>query len=40
LNNDIQKEEAINKVMVDFENMANLVLTQLDKLENLFQSGV
>ena len=35
----LRKEEAINKVMLDFENMANLVLTQLDYLENFFQSG-
>ena len=34
-----RKEEAMNKVMLDFENMANLVLTQLDYLENFFQSG-
>jgi phosphate transport system protein len=34
-----KKEEAIQKVMTDFENMANLVLSQLDNLENFFQSG-
>jgi phosphate transport system protein len=34
-----KKEEAIQKVMTDFEEMANLVLSQLDILENFFQSG-
>jgi phosphate transport system protein len=34
-----KKEEAIEKVMTDFENMANLVLSQLDFLEGFFQSG-
>lgn len=34
-----KKEEAIQKVMTEFESMANLVLSQLDRLENFFQSG-
>jgi len=34
-----KKEEAIQKVMNDFEEMANLVLSQLDFLEDFFQSG-
>jgi phosphate transport system protein len=34
-----KREEAIEKVMTDFENMANIVLSQLDYLENFFQSG-
>lgn len=34
-----KKEEAVQKVMTDFEEMANLVLSQLDSLENFFQSG-
>jgi phosphate transport system protein len=34
-----KKEEAIQKVMTDFEDMANIVLSQLDYLENFFQSG-
>ena len=34
-----KKEEAIQKVMNEFENMADLVLGQLDFLENFFQSG-
>jgi len=34
-----KKEEAIKKVMTDLEEMSNLVLSQLDFLENFFQSG-
>jgi len=34
-----KKEEAIQKVMNEFEEMANLVLLQLDFLEDFFQSG-
>jgi len=34
-----KKEEAIQKVMNEFEEMANLVLSQLDFLEDFFQSG-
>ncbi len=34
-----RKDEAIQKVMNDFETMANLTLKQLDYLETLFQSG-
>jgi phosphate transport system protein len=34
-----KKEEAIQKVMNDFGEMANLVLSQLDFLEDFFQSG-
>ena len=34
-----KKEEAIQKVMTEFESMANLVLSQLDRLESFFQSG-
>jgi phosphate transport system protein len=34
-----KKEEAIQKVMTEFESMANLVLSQLDRLEIFFQSG-
>ncbi len=34
-----RKEEAMNKVMRDFENMANIVLAQLNSLENFLQSG-
>jgi len=34
-----KKEEAIQKVMNEFEEMANLVLDQLDRLEDFFQSG-
>ncbi|MBN1927395.1 MAG: phosphate signaling complex protein PhoU [Prolixibacteraceae bacterium] len=35
----IKKDEAINKVMNDFEVLANLVLEQLDSLEEFFNSG-
>jgi phosphate transport system protein len=34
-----KKEEAIQKIMADFESMSNLVLKQLDYLENFFQSA-
>jgi phosphate transport system protein len=34
-----KKEEAIQKIMNEFEEMANLVLSQLDFLEDFFQSG-
>jgi phosphate transport system protein len=34
-----KKEEAIEKVMNEFESMANLVLSQLDFLEDFFQTG-
>ncbi|HNW52558.1 MAG TPA: PhoU domain-containing protein [Prolixibacteraceae bacterium] len=34
-----RKDEAIQKVMTDFEIMANLTLKQLDYLETLLQSG-
>lgn len=34
-----KKEEAIEKVMNEFEEMANLVLSQLDFLEDFFQTG-
>jgi phosphate transport system protein len=34
-----KKEEAIQKVMNEFGEMANLVLSQLDFLEDFFQSG-
>jgi len=34
-----KKEEALQKVMTNLEEMANLVLSQLDSLENFFQSG-
>jgi len=34
-----KKEEAIQKVTNEFEEMANLVLSQLDFLEDFFQSG-
>ena len=36
----IKKDEAIHGVMTDFEGLANLVLSQLDNLEDLINSGV
>ncbi len=35
----IKKDEAINNILSDFENLANIVLAQLDQMEHIITSG-